>query len=107
MVRGVVITSGPLILADATRFHREIVTMPNGIVKWFSNKKGYGFIEQEEEGDVFVHFSAIQMEGFKTLAEGDHVAFDIERGPRGPAAQNVVKVELSEQDVREEAFDPA
>jgi CspA family cold shock protein len=80
--------------------------MPNGIVKWFSDKKGYGFIEQEEEGDVFVHFSAIQMDGFKTLAEGDQVTFEIERGQRGPAAKNVVKVGGSaEPETKEEAFD--
>ena len=65
--------------------------MANGIVKWFSDKKGYGFIENEEGGDVFVHFSAITMSGFKTLAEGDRVTFDIEEGDRGPAAANVVK----------------
>jgi CspA family cold shock protein len=86
-------------------YYGEIVTMPNGIVKWFSDKKGYGFIEQEEEGDVFVHFSAIQMEGFKTLAEGDHVSFEIEHGQRGPSAKNVVKVGTTEPEVREEAFD--
>jgi cold shock protein len=65
--------------------------LANGIVKWFSDKKGYGFIENEEGGDVFVHFSAISMSGFKTLAEGDRVTFDIEEGDRGPAAANVVK----------------
>ena len=80
--------------------------MPNGIVKWFSDKKGYGFIEQGEAGNVFVHFSAIQMEGFKTLAEGDHVVFEIELGPRGPAAKSVVKVESTEQEAIEEVSDP-
>ncbi|MBT3310857.1 MAG: cold shock domain-containing protein [Desulfobacterales bacterium] len=65
--------------------------MANGIVKWFSNKKGFGFIEQEEGADVFVHFSGITMDGYKTLAEGDSVSFDIEDSDRGPAAKNVMK----------------
>ena len=65
--------------------------MPNGIVKWFSNRKGYGFIEQEEGDDIFVHHSAIKMPGFRTLAEGDRVEFEIEVGDRGPAAKNVEK----------------
>ena len=56
--------------------------MANGIVKWFSNKKGFGFIEQEEGADVFVHFSGITMDGYKTLAEGDRVSFDIEDSDR-------------------------
>ena len=86
-------------------FHGEIVTMANGIVKWFSDKKGYGFIEQEEEGDVFVHFSAIQMDGFKTLSEGDQVTFDIEHGQRGPAAKNVVRTESASTGRREEEVD--
>lgn len=62
-----------------------------GKVKWFNKEKGYGFIEQADGGDVFVHFSAIQEEGFKTLAEGEAVEFDIVEGPRGPQAANVVK----------------
>lgn len=62
-----------------------------GTVKWFSDQKGYGFIAREDGPDVFVHFSAIQDEGFRTLAEGDHVEFVIEDGPKGPAASNVVK----------------
>ena len=65
--------------------------MPNGVVKWFSNRKGYGFIEQEEGEDIFVHHSAINMAGFRTLAEGDRVSFEIEVGERGPAAKNVEK----------------
>ena len=65
--------------------------MPNGVVKWFSNRKGYGFIEQDEGDDIFVHHSAINMPGFRTLAEGDRVSFEIEVGDRGPAAKNVEK----------------
>jgi CspA family cold shock protein len=71
---------------------KEFRIMPSGTVKWFSDKKGYGFIEQEEGGDVFVHFSAIQAEGFKTLSEGDRVNFDIEEDARGLKATNVVRV---------------
>ncbi|WP_156276285.1 cold shock domain-containing protein [Neomoorella glycerini] len=63
-----------------------------GKVKWFSPEKGYGFIEKEDGKDVFVHFSAIQGEGFKTLAEGQTVEFDIVEGPRGPQAANVIKL---------------
>ena len=62
-----------------------------GKVKWFSAEKGYGFIEREDGGDVFVHFSAIQDEGFKTLNEGQAVEFEIVDGARGPQASNVVK----------------
>lgn len=63
-----------------------------GKVKWFNAEKGYGFIETEEGGDVFVHFSAIQEEGFKSLDEGQEVQFDIVEGARGPQAANVTKL---------------
>ena len=62
-----------------------------GKVKWFNAEKGYGFIEREDGSDVFVHFSAIQDEGFKSLSEGQNVTFDIVDGNRGPQAANVVK----------------
>ncbi|HBF3642768.1 TPA: cold-shock protein, partial [Clostridioides difficile] len=62
--------------------------MKNGIVKWFNNEKGFGFISVEGEDDVFVHFSAIQNDGYKTLEEGEKVSFDITQGNRGPQAEN-------------------
>lgn len=63
-----------------------------GTVKWFNAKKGFGFISDEEGNDVFVHFSALQMEGFKVLDEGDKVEFDVVNGEKGPQAANVTKL---------------
>ena len=63
--------------------------MANGTVKWFDDRKGYGFIEQEDGPDVFVHHTGISGNGFKSLREGDRVSFDIEQGKKGPAAVNV------------------
>jgi CspA family cold shock protein len=66
--------------------------MINGTVKWFNDRKGFGFIEQEDGPDVFVHHSAINSGGFRSLNEGDQVSFDIEQGRRGPAAANVTVI---------------
>ncbi len=66
--------------------------MAEGTVKWFSDQKGYGFIEVEGDKDVFVHHSAISGAGFKTLAEGDKVSFDVEEDAKGPSARNVVRL---------------
>lgn len=66
--------------------------MANGTVKWFNDSKGYGFIQQENGPDVFVHHSGIKGNGFKSLKEGAHVTFDIEEGQKGPAAVNVTEL---------------
>ena len=66
--------------------------MAQGTVKWFNDSKGFGFIEQEDGEDVFVHFSAVQGDGFKTLAEGDRVEFEIQQGPKGLQSANVMKI---------------
>jgi len=68
--------------------------LAQGVVKWFSDQKGYGFIEQENGEDLFVHYSSIVSQGgFRSLSEGDRVSFDIGEGQKGPAAQNVTKIE--------------
>jgi CspA family cold shock protein len=66
--------------------------MANGTVKWFNDSKGFGFISQENGTDIFAHYSAIRGNGFKTLAEGDVVSFDIVEGDKGPRAENIVKL---------------
>jgi len=66
--------------------------LAQGTVKWFSERKGFGFISQEEGQDIFVHFSSIDMTGFKTLNEGEQVTFDVEEGERGPVAKNVKRI---------------
>ena len=65
--------------------------MANGVVKWFNDSKGFGFISQENGDDVFVHFSAIQSDGFKTLTEGEAVTFELQKGPKGLQASKVIR----------------
>jgi CspA family cold shock protein len=72
-----------------------------GKVKWFNNTKGYGFISQPSDADVFVHYSAILDKGFRTLREGESVEFDIKMGPRGPQAENVVRLEANPMQQKE------
>jgi CspA family cold shock protein len=74
---------------DFEKLRKEKHTMSEGTVKWFNEQKGFGFIEKEDGGDVFVHYSAIQSASFKTLHEGQRVSFDVEQGKKGPAATNV------------------
>lgn len=78
----------------AHRVNKRFVCMPRGIIKWFNNKKGFGFITDPsgEVPDIFVHYTAIRGDGFKTLEEGDPVEFDLADGERGPKALNVVKI---------------
>jgi CspA family cold shock protein len=71
---------------------KEDVIMANGIVKWFNDRKGFGFIQQDNGQDLFVHHSGILSNGFKSLNEGDHVTFEVENGPKGLSAKNVTKV---------------
>jgi cold shock protein len=68
-----------------------------GTVKWFNNTKGYGFISQPAGADVFVHYSSIQEKGYRTLREGEQVEFDVKSGPRGPQAENVMRLEPQAQ----------
>jgi len=78
--------------------------MARGTVKWFSNEKGYGFIEREDGDDVFVHYSAIQEEGFKTLEAGQEVEFEIVMGNRGPQAANVTKLDTEPVKADDDVF---
>jgi len=79
-----------------------------GTVRWFNDAKGFGFISPEDgERDCFVHYSAIQGDGFRSLAEGDRVEFDVVDGPKGPAAENVVRLEADENAVRVEVEENA
>jgi CspA family cold shock protein len=78
--------------AGCSEQHQGDIKMAEGTVKWFNDAKGFGFIQQDSGPDVFVHFSQIQGDGFKSLAEGDRVSFDVSAGPKGPQSSNVRKI---------------
>ena len=96
MVSGSILTAGSpcssVTAATVSIVDQELKAMPQGTVKWFNNKRGWGFIVKEDGDDIFVHYSAIKGEGFKSLIEGERVQFDIEEGTNGPAAANVEKL---------------
>jgi CspA family cold shock protein len=79
-------------LGPLRKLLKEVITVISGTVKWFDDRKGFGFIQQEGGGDVFVHHSEINMPGFKSLAEGDKVEFEVEQGNKGPSAKGVTKL---------------
>jgi CspA family cold shock protein len=85
------LSSGSL-KTGTTRSRKEVASMANGVVKWFDERKGYGFIQREDGPDLFVHFSGINGSGFKSLREGDRVSFEVEQGKKGPAAINVTVI---------------
>ena len=88
----IVVNSHKVIFDLYTIVSLEVFAMQKGTVKWFNNQKGYGFICDEEGRDIFVHFSGLNMEGFKTLEEGAEVEFDVVEGEKGPQATNVTKL---------------
>ena len=77
---------------DRNILMKEVRALGEGVVKWFSDRKGFGFIEREDGEDLFVHHTGINMPGFKTLSEGDRVSFEVEESDRGPKAKNVTKL---------------
>ncbi len=89
-VAGILSEDGGII--EVTDSQKEDCVLANGTVKWFNNRKGYGFINEEDGRDIFVHFSSIEMEGYKTLNEGERVTFEIEESDRGPEAKNVRRI---------------
>ena len=85
------VRSGVMPGRESEGAEKSIMAQYKGVVKWFNNAKGYGFLGRETGPDVFVHFSAIQIEGYKSLKEGDHVEFDVVQGDKGPQADQVIR----------------